>query len=71
MKCEKCGSLIRQTLSDKCVSRFGLYKKVAYYCNHCDEIFILEKYRDIIPKNKYEDELVWLRETNPLLNKKD
>lgn len=65
MNCEKCNSPVKRTLSDNCVSKFGLYKKVAYYCDLCDEIFIIEKYKSIIEKSKYDGELVWLREQNP------
>ena len=67
MNCEKCGNPVKRTLSDNCVSRIKLYKKVAYYCDFCDEIFILAKYKNVLDKHKYDDELTWLREQNPRL----
>jgi len=67
MNCEKCGNPVKRTLSDNCVSRIKLYTKVAYYCDVCDEIYILDKYKSVIDKHKYDDELVWLREQNPNL----
>jgi len=69
MKCEKCEKTIKKTLADNCVSRINRWKTVAYYCNFCDEIFILTKYKDIIHKHKYDDELTWFREQNPNLHK--
>jgi len=63
MKCEKCGTAVTKTLSDNCVSRVGRHKTTAYYCGHCDEIFILDKYKDIIDKHKYDGELSWLRDS--------
>ncbi|MDQ0360769.1 hypothetical protein [Breznakia pachnodae] len=67
MKCEKCASLIKRTLADNCVSKINRYKTVAYYCDTCDEIFILEKYKNVIDKHKYDKDLTWLREQNPNL----
>ena len=67
MKCEKCENLVKRKLTDRCVSRIKRYKNVAYYCNYCDEIFILDKYKDVIDKHKYDGELNWLREQNPRL----
>lgn len=69
MKCEKCNNLVKRTLADNCVSRFKFYKTVAYYCDHCDKIYILERYKDVIAENKYDGELEWLRDQNPYLNK--
>jgi len=69
MKCENCGNLIRRTFSDNCVSKWNLYKKVAYYCDHCDKIFIFGKYKDIIDIHKYDGEYKWCREQNPFLKK--
>ena len=65
MKCEKCGNLVKRTLADNCVSRMKLYKTVAYYCDACDEIFIVDKYKDVLDKSKYDGELEWLRKQNP------
>jgi len=65
MKCEKCGNAVEKTLADNCVGITKLYKKVAYYCDFCDEIFIIDKYKNAIDKHKYNGELVWLRECNP------
>jgi len=67
MVCEKCGNPARQTLGDTCVSQIGLYKTVAYYCDQCDAIFIIGKYKDVIDGHKYDGELQWLRDQNPLL----
>ncbi|WP_294667495.1 hypothetical protein [uncultured Fusobacterium sp.] len=69
MKCKNCNNLVKRTLSDNCVSRFKFYKTVAYYYDHCDKIYILEKYKDVIAENKYDSELEWLRDENPYLNK--
>ena len=68
MNCEKCSAKVKQTLSDNCVSRINRYKTVAYYCDFCDEIFILDKYKAVIDKHKYDNELTWLREQNPNIN---
>jgi len=62
MKCERCEQTVKQTLSDRCVSRIKRYKTVAYYCDRCDKIFILDKYKDIINPHKYDDDLTWLRD---------
>lgn len=67
MNCEKCGATVKQVLSDNCVSRIKRYKPVAYYCDSCDEIFIMEQYRELIDKHKYDSELSWLRQQNPNL----
>lgn len=69
MNCEKCKNPIKKTLVDNCVSRLKLYKTVAYYCDYCDKIYILEKYREIIDESKYDGELEWLRKQNPYLKK--
>lgn len=61
---------IKKTLVDNCVSRLKLYKTVAYYCDHCDKIYILEKYKEIIDESKYDGELEWLRKQNPYLKNK-
>ena len=71
MFCEKCGKLVKRTLSDNCVSRIKRYKTVAYYCDYCDEIFIIDKYKSAIDKHKYDDELLWLRKQNPNLKDGD
>ena len=68
MNCEKCKNLIKRTLCDNCVSRIKRYKVVAYYCDYCDEIFILKKYKNILDQHQYDDELEWLRQQNPNLN---
>ena len=64
MKCEKCNQRVKQTLVDNSVSIIGRYITVAYYCDACDEIFIIEKYKDKIDKHKFDDEYSWLREQN-------
>jgi hypothetical protein len=69
MNCEKCGSLVKRTLSDNSIGIIKRYKTVAYYCDLCDEIFILEKYKDMIDKHKFDNELTWLREQNPNLKR--
>ena len=61
MKCERCGNVAKRTLSDNCVGKLKLYKTVAYYCDFCDEIFIVEKYKAILDKHAYDGELTWLR----------
>lgn len=70
MNCEKCGETVKRTLADK-VGMLGRYKTVAYYCDSCDEIFILDKYKQSIPKEKFDGELGWLREQNPHLSSPD
>ena len=65
LNCEKCGARVKRTLSDNCVSKSRLYKKVAYYCDFCDEIFIFDQYKSMLDKHKYDAELVWLRKQNP------
>lgn len=69
MNCEACGHLVKQTLSDRCVSRIGRYKPVAYYCGTCDKIFILPQYQDRINPHQYDEELSWLRAQNPTLSR--
>ena len=70
MKCEKCGQPVTKTLSDNCVSKIKRYQTVAYYCSHCDEILILDKYKDVLPAGKYDQELTWLRsESREIKNK--
>ena len=71
MKCEKCENTVKRILFDNCVSRIKRYKPVAYYCDFCDEIFIIDKYKEIFDKHKYDNELVWLRKQNPSLNLSD
>ena len=69
MNCEKCGERTIRTLADNCVSKLKLYKTVAYYCDDCDELFVIDKYKDVIDKHKYDGELPWLREQNPKIKK--
>ena len=37
-----------------------MYRKVAYYCNYCDETFILEKYKSVIDVKQHDGEFAWL-----------
>jgi len=69
VNCEKCGERTIRTLADNCVSKLKLYKTVAYYCDDCDELFVIDKYKDVIDKHKYDGELPWLREQNPKIKK--
>gem|GEM_PF-1412562 len=68
MKCKQCGKTAAQTLSDNCASRIGRYKTVAYYCETCDKIFILDKYKDKIDAHKYDEEYTWLRAQSCVLH---
>ena len=68
MNCQKCGYPITRTLADNTVSLIKRYVTAAYYCDACDAIFVLDKNKDKFDERKFDGELPWLREQNPLLN---
>ena len=71
MVCEQCGSFVKRTLADNSVSRIKRYKTVAYYCDTCDEIHVIDKYKDRIDPHKFDGEYEWLRAQNPNLQGTD
>ena len=70
MNCERCNAPVKRTLADNTVTKIKRYVTAAYYCDACDRIFILDKYKDVLDAHKFDGELSWLREQNPNLSKK-